>query len=40
MINWIKNLIKKLNERRKKNTKFRKEFKEETGVDLNDININ
>jgi hypothetical protein len=40
MINWIKNLIKKLNERRKKNIKFRKEFKEETGVDLNDININ
>ena len=40
MINWIKNLLIKLNERRKKNIKFRKEFKEKTGVDLNDIDIN
>ena len=39
MINWIKNLLIKLNERRKRNIKFRKEFKEKTGVDLNDIYI-
>ena len=39
MINWIKNLLIKLNERRKRNIKFRKEFKEKTGVDLNDIDI-
>ena len=39
MINWIKNLLIKLNERTKKNIKFRKEFKEKTGVDLNDIHI-
>jgi hypothetical protein len=39
MINWIKNLLIKLNERRKRNIKFRKEFKEKTGVDLNDIHI-
>ena len=39
MINWIKNLLINLNERRKRNIKFRKEFKEKTEVDLNDIDI-
>ena len=39
MIKQIKFFFKKLNDRRKKNIKFRQEFKEKTGVDLNDVDI-
>ena len=35
----IKTFLKKLMERRKRNTEFRKEFKKKTGVDLNDVHI-
>ena len=35
----IKNFLKKLIERRKRNIEFRKEFKKKTGVDLNDVHI-
>lgn len=39
MLSFLKNLIYRLNKRRKRNIAFRKEFKEKTGVDLNDIDI-
>ena len=39
MLSFLKNLIYRLNKRRKSNIAFRKEFKEKTGVDLNDIDI-
>ena len=39
MLSFLKNLIYRLNKRRKRNIAFRKEFKQETGVDLNDIGI-
>ncbi|MDG2475751.1 MAG: hypothetical protein P8M27_02065 [Flavobacteriaceae bacterium] len=35
----IKKFIKKLMERRKRNIEFKKEFKEKTVVDLNDVDI-
>ena len=35
-----KKFIKKLSEKRKKNIEFRKEFKNKTGVDLNEIDNN
>ena len=39
MIKLLKKVFETLNERRNKNIEFRKEFKEKTGVDLNDIDI-
>ena len=36
-MNWLKKIYLKLKERRDRNIKFRKEFKERTGVDLNNI---
>ena len=39
MIKFLKKVFETLNERRKRNIKFRKEFKKKTGVDLNDIDI-
>ena len=37
---WLKNLLKFLNKRRDRNLKFRKEYYERTGVDLNKVNPN
>jgi hypothetical protein len=37
-MNWLKKIYLKLKERRNRNIKFRREFKERTGVDLNNIN--
>ncbi len=37
-MNWLTKIYFKLKERRDRNIKFRKEFKERTGVDLNNIN--
>jgi hypothetical protein len=37
-MNWLKKIYLKLKERRNRNIKFRSEFKERTGVDLNNIN--
>tara|TARA_B100000767_G_C19474480_1_gene413542 strand:+ start:154 stop:294 length:141 start_codon:yes stop_codon:yes gene_type:complete len=38
-MNWLNKIYLKLRERRDKNIKFKKEFKEITGVDLNNIHI-
>ena len=37
-MNWLKKIYLKLKKRRNRNIKFRREFKERTGVDLNNIN--
>ena len=37
---WIKNLLNLFKERRDGNLKFRKEYYERTGVDLNKVNPN
>ena len=37
-MNWLKKIYFKLKERRNRNIKFRREFKERTCVDLNNIN--
>jgi hypothetical protein len=37
---WIKNLLKCFKKRRDRNLKFRKEYYERTGVDLNKVNPN
>ena len=39
MIKFLKKVFETLDERRKRNIEFRKEFKKKTGVDLNDIDI-
>ena len=39
MLSFLKKLISRLNKRRKSNIAFRKEFKQKTGFDLNDIDI-
>ncbi|MDC1391767.1 hypothetical protein N8334_00290 [Flavobacteriaceae bacterium] len=37
---WLKNLLRFFKKRRDRNLKFRKEYYERTGVDLNKVNPN